>query len=157
MTFRARLVLAATTAVVIAVVLAAVSAYLVSKNSLIGSIDDTLTQQAQAETALLTQQAQAFPNPNNPIRNGCTATPGQCIQVVPPNGDTGTKPPVIPVTPAVRSVAAGTSNGYFTDVTVHGIDARLIVYPVADAMSYRTSDGQLVVVDRGALQLTAPL
>ncbi|HEX4216914.1 MAG TPA: HAMP domain-containing sensor histidine kinase [Acidimicrobiales bacterium] len=129
MTFRARLVLAATTAVVIAVVLAAVSAYVVSNNSLIGSLDDTLTQQAGAVA-----------NSNTPITNGCTATSGQCVQVISPDGDTG-GPVVVPVTPSVRAVASGNRPGYFSDVTVRGIDARQIVYPLQN----------------GALQITAPL
>jgi two-component system sensor histidine kinase MprB len=145
-TFRARLVLAATTAVVIAVVLAAVSAYVVSNNSLIGSLDDTLIQQAQA-----------LANPTSVIKNGCTSTPGQCIQVVPPNGDMGTGSVVVPVTPAVLAVASGKSGGYFTEVTVHGIDARAIVYPITTPIRYYQSDGQWVGVDRGALQVTAPL
>jgi two-component system, OmpR family, sensor histidine kinase MprB len=145
-TFRARLVLAATTAVVIAVVLAAVSAYVVSNNSLIGSIDDTLTQQAQA---LLSS--------NTPIASGCTATSGQCIQVVPPNGDTGTGSVVVPVTPQVLAVASGKSGGYFTDVTVHGVDARAVVYPFSSPMNYRQTDNQWVPTYRGALQVTAPL
>ena len=129
MTFRARLVLAATTAVVIAVVLAAVSAYVVSNNSLIGSLDDTLTQQAGAVA-----------NSNAPISNGCTATSGQCVQVISQEGDTG-GPVVVPVTASVRAVASGKSPGYFSDVTIRGVDARQIVYPIQD----------------GALQITAPL
>ena len=144
MTFRARLVLAATTAVVIAVVLASVSAYVVSNNSLIGSIDDTLTQQAQVVLS-------------NPILNGCTTTSGQCVQVVPPNGATGTGQIVLPVTPDVKAVAAGTRGGYFTEVMVHGVHAREIVYPVPGVLTYRTSDGQPALISRGALQLTAPL
>jgi two-component system sensor histidine kinase MprB len=128
-TFRARLVLAATTAVVIAVVLAAVSAYVVSNNSLIGSLDDTLTQQAGAVA-----------NSNAPISNGCTATSGQCVQVISQEGETG-GPVVVPVTAAVRAVASGKSPGFFSDVTIRGVDARQIVYPLQN----------------GALQITAPL
>jgi two-component system, OmpR family, sensor histidine kinase MprB len=128
-TFRARLVLAATTAVVIAVVLAAVSAYVVSNNSLIGSLDDTLTQQAGAVA-----------NSNAPISNGCTATSGQCVQVISQEGETG-GPVVVPVTASVRAVASGKSPGFFSDVTIRGVDARQIVYPLQN----------------GALQITAPL
>jgi two-component system, OmpR family, sensor histidine kinase MprB len=128
-TFRARLVLAATTAVVIAVVLAAVSAYVVSNNSLIGSLDDTLTQQAGAVA-----------NSNAPISNGCTATSGQCVQVISQEGQTG-GPVVVPVTASVRAVASGKSPGFFSDVTIRGVDARQIVYPLQN----------------GALQITAPL
>jgi two-component system sensor histidine kinase MprB len=136
--------MAATTAVVIAVVLAAVAAYVVSNNSLIGSIDDTLTQQAQTAFA-------------NPIRNGCTTTSGQCIQVVPPTGATGSGPVVLPVTSDVRAVASGQRTGYFTNVTVHGVDAREIVLPIANPISYRTSDDEPALINRGALQITAPL
>jgi two-component system sensor histidine kinase MprB len=152
-TFRARLVMAATTAVVIAVVLAAVSAYVVSNNSLIGSLDDTLTQQAQAVAVTATQAN----NSNSVITNQCTGNPGQCIQVVPPNGDTGTGRVVVPITPAVLAVASGNSKGYFTDVTVRGVDARAIVYPITSPIRYYQSDGNWVAVDRAALQLTAPL
>jgi two-component system sensor histidine kinase MprB len=122
-------VLAATTAVVIAVVLAAVSAYVVSNNSLIGSLDDTLTQQAGAVA-----------NSNAPISNGCTATSGQCVQVISQGGETG-GPVVVPVTASVRAVASGKSPGFFSDVTIRGVDARQIVYPLQN----------------GALQITAPL
>jgi two-component system sensor histidine kinase MprB len=145
-TFRARLVMAATTAVVIAVVLAAVAAYVVSNNSLIGSIDDTLTQQAQA-----------LASPNTQITNGCTTTSGQCIQVVPPTGDTGSGAVVVPVTSSVLAVASGKSPGYFSNVTIHGVATREIVYPILNGLSYTLSDGRPALIDRGALQLTAPL
>jgi two-component system sensor histidine kinase MprB len=144
-TFRARLVMAATTAVVIAVVLAAVAAYVVSNNSLIGSIDDTLTQQAQNVLS-------------NPITNGCTTTLGQCVQLVPPNGDTGSGQVVIPVTDDVKAVAAGQQKGFFTNVTIRGIDTREIVEPVPNFNgTYRLSDGTTALIARGALQVTAPL
>jgi two-component system sensor histidine kinase MprB len=144
-TFRARLVMAATTAVVIAVVLAAVAAYVVSNNSLIGSIDDTLAQQAQSVLA-------------NPITNGCTTTLGQCVQMVPPNGATGSGRVVIPVTDDVKAVASGLQKGYFTDVTIRGVDVREIVEPVPNFNgTYRLSDGSIATIDRGALQITAPL
>jgi len=47
MTFRTRLVMAATIAVMMAVVLGSIAAYVVAHNSLVGSIDVNLSQGAQ--------------------------------------------------------------------------------------------------------------
>ncbi len=150
MTFRARLVVAATTAVVIAVVLASVAAYVVAHNSLTGSIDDTLVQQAQAGVT-------------SRLQTGCTATTGQCEQYVAPDGTTELgRQPVLPVTSSVRAAAAAAALGknptyYFTTLTVNDVHAREIVYPFSNAVEYQTYEGEIIGVTGGAVQLTAPL
>ncbi|HEV3367651.1 MAG TPA: hypothetical protein VG054_09305, partial [Acidimicrobiales bacterium] len=47
MTFRGRLVLTATTAVLVVVVLGSIATYVVAYNSLVGSVDVTLSQTAR--------------------------------------------------------------------------------------------------------------
>ena len=91
MTFRARLVMAATTAVVFAVVMGSVAAYVVSYNSLVGSIDLSLSQTA---TELVGGQGHNVPTIDTP---SCSS-PGVCGQVVQADGTTveGTLP--LPVT-----------------------------------------------------------
>jgi hypothetical protein len=67
MTFRTRLVMAATIAVMMAVVLGSIAAEVVAHNSLVGSIDVNLSQGAQA---LIAQRD---------ITNSCSPTTvGQC-------------------------------------------------------------------------------
>ena len=74
MTFRGRLVLAATAAVLVVVVVASVATYLVAYNSLVGSLDVSLSAAAQSYLG-------SAPQTTN-ITNGCTTTPGACIQLV---------------------------------------------------------------------------
>ena len=94
MTFRARLVLAATAAVLVVVVLGSVATYLVAYNSLVGSIDVTLGQTSRYLVA------------TNSISNSC-GTAGNCIQGVSSSGQTNpADPSVLPVTDAVRAIAA---------------------------------------------------
>ena len=83
MTFRARLVLTATAAVLVVVILGSLATYVVAYNSLVGSIDVTLSQTAHA---LITV---------NNMGNTCTTVAGQCSQVVLPGGATNPGDPVV--------------------------------------------------------------
>jgi two-component system sensor histidine kinase MprB len=65
---------------------------------------------------------------------------------------------VIPVTDDVKAVAAGQQKGFFTNVTIRGIDVREIVEPVPNFDgTYRLSDGTTTLIGPAALQVTAPL
>jgi hypothetical protein len=80
MTFRARLVLVASGAVLVVVLLGAVATYVVAYDSLLGSVDVTLTQDARNLIAV---------NPNGDvakIENTCGRAAGYCSQMVWANG-----------------------------------------------------------------------
>jgi hypothetical protein len=149
-TFRGRLVLAATTAVLVVVVLGSLATYLVAYNSLIGSVDANLSNGVTGY--LDTQQ------PN--IDNFCATTPGECIQVV--NAAGAVDPRLgqsLPVTGTVRSVAAsrGKSPDTFFSTTVNGIDIREIVTALPPNFTYLNAAGTTELPDGGALQLTTDL
>ena len=103
MTFRARLVLATTAAVVVAVLAASLGAYLVARNTLLQAADNSLTTAAQRVVA-------------GQDIGTTTATVGQVIDntgaVVAGGG--------LPVTGQVRLVAVGLAPNFFTTVTVGG-------------------------------------
>ncbi len=149
MTFRGRLVLAATAAVLVVVVLGSLATYLVAYNSLVGSVDDSLSQDARAAIAVGT------------IANVCsTTTSGICTQVVLANGSVNSDDPqVLPITAAVRSSAAsagGAPNNYFS-TTVNGTAVREIVLPLPTGYTYRGNNGYVPALTGGALQFTLPL
>src|ERR1019366_6411703 len=126
MTFRARLVLAATAAVLVVVVLGSLATYIVAYNSLVGSVDVTLSQDAR-----LFISSSSFTS-ITPIDNACsTTTAGVCQQVVLPDGaiNPGDRPQVLPITDAVRSSAAsqGRAPEFFFSTTANGSAAREIV------------------------------
>ena len=157
MTFRARLVVAATTAVVFAVVLGSVAAYVVSYNSLVGSIDLSLSQTA---SELVGGQGHNVPTINAP---SCSS-PGVCGQVVQSDGqsvDGSTLP--LPVTDEVRDVADNQGRGpvQFFTTSIGGVDVREVVYPLPPGYTYLSTDGVESTIntlpDGGAFQLTAPL
>ena len=110
MTFRTRLVLAATVAVVVAVLAASSAAFLAARNTLLNAADNSLTTAAQKIVA--GQQI-----------GSTTATLGQVIDtsgaVVSGGG--------LPVTGDVRLVAAGLAPTFFTTVNVDGNQMRELV------------------------------
>jgi two-component system sensor histidine kinase MprB len=168
LTFRTRLVMAATIAVVLAVVLGSISAYVVAHNSLVGSIDVTLSQDAQS---IVAQQEQALRVGSYiPVPNVCNPSPvGQCFQVVYPGGSTSSlDPQVLPVNDAVKRVAGSGGSGsptYFsTNVKIGGTttDVRETVVPLPSGWVYsngRTNGPASLeqLPNGGALQVTAPL
>ncbi len=132
MTFRARLVLATTAAVVVAVLAASLASYLVARNTLLQSADNSLTTAAQKIVA--GQQI-----------GSTTATVGQVIDTSGAVVSGGS----LPVTGQVRLVAVGLAPSYFTTVSVDGNQMRELVEhlpagtPVEDGVL--TSGGALQV------------
>jgi two-component system sensor histidine kinase MprB len=153
MTFRGRLVLATTAAVLVVVILGSIASYLVAYNSLVGSVDVTLASYATGYVK--SQEPQS-------LFNTCATANGQCIQVVDPSGKTFATDgsAVLPVTAAVRSVAGSggqAPNTYFS-TTVEGLDAREVVAALPPGFTYRGGAGLPVGLDAGgALQITTPL
>jgi two-component system sensor histidine kinase MprB len=110
MTFRTRLVLASTVAVVLAVLAASTASFLAAHNTLLNAADNSLTTAAAKLTA--GQQI--------------SATSATQLQVVNTDGAVvigGT----LPVTNPVRMVAAGLSPAFFTTVDVNGNQLRELV------------------------------
>jgi two-component system sensor histidine kinase MprB len=152
MTFRGRLVLATTAAVLVVVILGSIATYLVAYNSLVGSVDVSLESYATGYVKSLEPQ---------PIFNTCALANGQCIQVVDPNGKTFERdgPAVLPITAAVDSVAdsGGQAPNTYFSTTVEGLDAREVVAALPVGFNYRSSAGLQSLVAGGALQITTPL
>ncbi len=154
MTFRTRLVLAATAAVLVVVVLGSIATYLVAYNALVGSVDVTLSGDAHALIA-----SQSPP----PIVNACGNTAGVCTQIVDSDGTVGPPGnPVLGVTDAVRASASsgGHAADHFFSTTVSGTAIREIVSALPPGFVY--NDGLPVFPNRelpngGALQVTQPL
>jgi two-component system sensor histidine kinase MprB len=161
LTFRTRLVMAATIAVLLAVVLGSISAYVVAHNSLVGSIDVTLSQQAQTLANPVDSRGnQVIAN----LGNGCTSSAGQCEQVVYPNGQVNPGDrQSLPISSLVTDVASsqGTSTPrYFSTIAkINGTmtAVREIVLPLQPGYIYTGSLGPQQMDHGGALQWTAPL
>src|ERR1019366_7218762 len=135
-TFRTRLVLATTVAVVAAVLVASTASFLAARNSLLGGAANSLTAAATKITA--GQQISAT-----------TATLGQGIDsagaVVSGGGWPGT--------PQVRLVAAGLAPSFFTTVTVGGDQLREFVEPLPAGTAVETG----ILAEGGALQIATLL
>ena len=147
MTFRVRLVLAATVGVVVAVLLACSGAWKVSRDSLVASVDDTLIQSAQAVSS-------------HNIIEGAGAN-GALLQVTAGDGTViaHTISVTLPVSSSVRSVASGSKEGYFTTIEVSGQALRELVTPL-DASQRIGQEGlgnNAVIGQSTALQLAVPL
>ena len=147
MTFRVRLVLAATIGVVVAVLLACSGAWKVSRDSLVASVDDTLIQSAQAVSS-------------HNIIEGAGAN-GALLQVTAGDGTViaHTISVTLPVSSSVRSVASGSKEGYFTTIEVSGQALRELVTPL-DASQRIGQEGlgnNAVIGQSTALQLAVPL
>ncbi len=152
MTFRGRLVLTATAAVLVVVVLGSIATYLVAYNSLVGSVDVTLNAEAQSFINSQTPQ---------PIYNVCGATAGQCIQLVLPVGTVNEADgvAVLPITAAVRTVASSQGNApnvYFSTM-VGDLAVREVVAALPPQFQYRGVENYERLPEGGALQITAPL
>ncbi len=136
MTFRTRLVLATTVAVVVAVLAASLGAFLVARNTLLQAADNSLTTAAQKIVA-----GEQF--------GSTTATVGQVIDttgaVVAGGG--------LPVTGQVRLVAVELAPAYFTTVTVDGNQLREYVEHLPAGT--QVSSGTLI--EGGALQIATLL
>jgi two-component system sensor histidine kinase MprB len=135
-TFRTRLVLATTVAVVVAVLAASTAAFLVARNTLLQAADNSLTAAAQK----LVQGAEF----------GTTTATAE--QVIDPSGAVIIEGG-LPVTPQVRSVAAGLTPAYFTTVDVGGNQMRELV----EHLPVGTGVGQGELIHGGALQIATLL
>jgi two-component system sensor histidine kinase MprB len=152
-TFRGRLVLTATTAVLVVVVLGSIATYVVAYNSLVGSVDVTLSQTARVLIG--------DPNSIN-VSNVCGtgATAGNCFQVVLSNGTTNPGDPVVlPIPEVVRTAAAsqGTQTDQYLSTTVNGTNVREIVVAIPPGPAFRANSGFVPIPNGAALQITAPL
>jgi two-component system sensor histidine kinase MprB len=144
MTFRTRLVLAATVAAVLAVLFSSTGSYLAARHALLNSVDDSLVVTAERGLATGRLDAASFT--------------GVAVQVVAPDGEvvatTGLSPfSQLPVDAAARQVASGQADREFTTVAVGGTELREYVlrFPGPVAVSGH------FLPDGGALQLAAPL
>jgi two-component system sensor histidine kinase MprB len=131
MSLRSRLVLVATTAVAVAVVLASVIVYFLVSNELRGQVDRSLEQQALQIPTL----------PGAPFRNYITAGQyaihvrgdpfGGLWQLVDTSGNTyrpeefDTLPPLLPGVSKARLVAKGQLGSFFSETTLKGTHLRL--------------------------------
>ncbi len=136
MTFRTRLVLATTSAVVVAVLAASLASFLVARNTLLQAADNSLTTAAQR--VLAGQEI-----------GSTTATLGQVIDtsgaVVSGGG--------LPVTGQVRLVAVGLAPAFFTTVTVDGNQMREYVEHLPAGTTVQSG----ILVEGGALQIATLL
>ncbi len=136
MTFRARLVLATTAAVVVAVLAASLASFLVARNTLLQATDNSLTTAAARIVA--GQQI-----------GSTTATLGQVTDA----GGAVVSGGGLPVTGQVRLVAVGLAPAYFTTVIVDGNQMRELVEHLPAGTSFESG----ILVDGGALQIATLL
>ena len=136
MTFRTRLVMASTVAVVIAVLAASSASFLAARNTLLSAADNSLTTAAQKIVG-----GQQISTTN--------ATQGQVIDatgaVVSGGG--------LPVSGEIRLIAAGLAPAVFITVNVDGNELRELVEHLAAGTSFETG----VLQDGGALQIATLL
>ena len=141
MTFRTRLVLAATAAVAVAVLLACAGAFLASRNALVNSVDDALVaavNQAKQQGVL-----------------DADALPGVSFQITAPVGLTRSTVVYnsgLPVSQAVTAVAHGRLSSYFTNITVRGSQLREYVSYLPEV-----SVDDVPLSNGAALQVATPL
>ena len=136
MTFRARLVLATTAAVVVAVLAASLASFLVARNTLLQATDNSLTTAAQRIVA-----GQEIGSTTATL--GQVTTPGGAV--VSGGG--------LPVTGQVRLVAKGFAPAYFTTVTVDGNQMRELVEHLPADTAFESG----ILLDGGALQIATLL
>jgi two-component system sensor histidine kinase MprB len=156
-TFRTRLVLVATGAVLVVVLLASVATYVVAYHSLVGSLDVTLEQ--DAHNLVAGNATGQLPE----IENSCGRAGGYCSQMVWADGKVNTgDPQVLPISPETVELAGSLGNGaqqLFT-TRVDGISVREIVYPLPGPYSYSNGTQPITPLTMpygGVLQLTLPL
>jgi two-component system sensor histidine kinase MprB len=164
-TFRTRLVMATTVAVVAAVVLASVAAYVVAHNSFIGSVDVSLEQAAQPILSQLS--AGQSTGHYSYLPNLCSRTPvGECEQVVYPDGTINNfETHVLPIDDTVTTIAASggkAATTYSSTTMTSGkttTDVRQAVVALPGGWFYLGATNQVEVTPStgAALQLTLPL
>lgn len=143
MTFRTRLVLVAAVAVVIAVLAASTASYFAARNSLLGSIDGTL---AATATSIVTHGGTIQ-------ESGATGVDDQYVE---PDGTILQRSDIaLPVSAAVRSVAAGRQHSFYATITVNGQDYRELVQSMGTIRV--VSGGFFEFETPAALQVVLPL
>ncbi len=151
MTFRGRLVLATTAAVLVVVIMGSIATYVVAYNSLVGSVDVNLNAQVEFYT---TSQ---LPD----ITNTCGTPAGACIQLVLSDGTVNIPDgaAVLPINDAVRATASsgGQAMTVYFSTTADGVDAREVVAALPPQFVYRGGNGPVGLPAGGALQITTPL
>lgn len=138
--------IAATVAVVIAVLGASAAAFITSRNSLLGSVDDSLI-------------SSAFNSLHQSVLNS-SSTYGEIYQISLPDGSVLIPgvPTQLPITTAVESVATNQSGAYFVDTTVNGIHLRELIAPIRPGTAVRLDNNEIVVLNAGgSLQLATSL
>ncbi len=144
MTFRNRLVLVATIAVIAAILAAASASYIAARNSLLSSVDGTLRADAQAIQAR-----------TGGLQRGGAGLSYRGYQYVTSSGVVITGGG-IPVSSTVRSVAASAAGtSYYADVTITGADYRELVVSVGTVRII--TGGVYAGTARAALQVVLPL
>ncbi len=157
MTFRTRLVLVATAAVLVVVVIGSLATYVVAYDSLVGSLDVTLQQDAR--NLVSGNQNDKLPV----IQNTCGRAVGYCSQMVWADGQVHTgdpQPLAISAGAAQTAGSLGTGQQLLFSTRVDGIPVREIVYPLAGPYAYSNGNQpvqRLTMPLGGALQVTAPL
>ncbi len=141
MSFRTRLVLAAAVAVVIAVLAASAASYFAARNSLLGSVDGTL---AATATGIITH--------GGTVGGAANGVDDQWVD--PAGAIIGRGDLTLPVSSAVRAVAAGHQHDYYDTITLNGQDYRELVRSVG---SVRVVSGNVYYLTTAALQVVLPL
>jgi two-component system sensor histidine kinase MprB len=135
-TFRTRLVLATTVAVIVAILAASSASYVAARNTLINAADNSL--QAAADKLLTGHDIDTT-----------NANVGQVVDSTGAVVAGGS----LPVTPQVRLVAAGLAPAFFATVIVNGTELRELVEPLVVG---KNIDGQ-PLEEGGALQIATLL
>ncbi len=153
MTFRTRLVLVATAAVLVVVLIGSVATYVVAYDSLVSSTDVSLEQSAR--NLISGNERGQVPK----IQNTCGRAAGYCSQMIWAGGQVRPgDPQVLAIPPAAARVANSLGNGHellFT-TSVGDISVREIVFALGPTYQY-TNGTQVLSMDLGgALQLTVP-
>jgi two-component system, OmpR family, sensor histidine kinase MprB len=143
-TFRTRLVLAASIAVVVAVLAASIASYFAARDSLLGSVDGTL--QATADSTLS----------GHVLKVERAGVAGLDYQFVASTGELLSPRSTIPPTKHAEAVAAGTAAAYFSNVTIKGTSFRELVVS-AGTVTVVTVDDLPVATVKAALLLVLPL
>jgi two-component system sensor histidine kinase MprB len=136
MTFRTRLVLACTAAVVVAMLAASAASYLAARNSLLDTVDNSL------QTAALKLTNGARIDTTTAVEDQVINSSGSVIY----GGE-------LPVTPQIRLVAAGLSPAFYVTVVVHGTALRELV----EHLPAQTSVQNQVMTEGGAVQIVTLL
>ena len=145
MTFRTRLVLATAVVVAIAVILASSGAWVVARNALIQSTDDTLAEAAQ--TVL-----------NRPYIDA-NDSPGAALQVVDAQGAVVVPSLAgrLPVDHGVIEIAQGKEAGTYRTVVIGRTAFRELIVPLSSGQQLSNGLSATFLNSTGALQMIVPL